>query len=129
MLTRLSNKVGIQQTLLRACRPDPDAHDGLAEPRGEYQALAAPCVLFLVPSLVDLAMTCASSTRRVKELHGQPNRAAANPHREVRAYLVPRIGVTVGGISTLGFAELSASNWRSFRNITLQPLQAKKLVS
>ena len=40
-----------------------------------------------------------------------------------------RIGVTVGGISTLGLAVLNASNCRSFRNITLQPLQAKNEVS
>jgi len=40
-----------------------------------------------------------------------------------------RIGVTIGGNSTLGLTVLKASNCRSFRNMTLQPPQAKNSVS
>jgi len=34
------------------------------------------------------------------------------------------MGVTTGGISTLGFSMLFASNCAAFRNMTLQRLQA-----
>jgi hypothetical protein len=40
-----------------------------------------------------------------------------------------RNGVTIGGISTLGFACPKALNWVGFKNITEHWLQAKKAVS
>jgi hypothetical protein len=60
---------------------------------------------------------------------GSANGVQLRARQSPNTHFSRRIGVTIGGISTSGFAVLKASNCRSFMNMTLQPLQAKNEVS
>ena len=61
---------------------------------------------------------------------GDPRRATAPGSSwtasggAVGAHFRRRMGVTSGGISIPGLELLAVSNWRSFKNITLQALHA-----